>query len=693
MKPVRFSPPTAVVIQGLIFAGFTTVLTIAAVAPSREKLLVAFAPFDAGPASISPDGKHLAYFQREKKEPVIYIVNLASAQPVFRAVVGVEDNTNWVGETFHTEPLRITFLRWADNNRVVVATSYNHFFVLDRVARTGRHLINLTGEAVILGAETGNLSGAILSDGRFTGRVIALLPGEPAWVMIEASKWMPGNLTSHSLLKINIATGKVETATEEVTAGKLIYDPEGHLRGRYQSGYVVDQVFLLKNPAATNRWQPLEALHPVASVPHSPLKGDNFFGPRAFLIAIAGDLLYFASNVGRNTLGIYAIDLPTGKQTPLAIEDSAVDLAALRNELNPSDLVVDRLSHEVVGIRVQGIKRQTRWLDADLAALQTILDTKARGAAATIVDWDNARDRFVIELHSRADPGSYFLYTRSADKLHRIVDQRTNRGPVKVTSTDWSIRGPDGANLSGWLTVPDTPVSGSARPVVVRLSGPWFGATNVTNPEVIALSQMGYSVLEVNHRGISGLGVAHLQAGRNQVDVVAAADILAALDALALKGAVDPTRIALFGTHFGGYLALRAVQLHPDRFRCAVTIEPATNLVSWTRLRFEDSAYNRFQHEADQWFFGTDKKELLAASPITDPKSIRAPLLLAVNPDQYQYGWSDAKTLRRKLTAAGNPPTFIEITAGANVPGQEQSRLWEKIEDFLGRNLVSSPAR
>jgi hypothetical protein len=119
--PVRMSlrPPTVFFLHSLVFTGLLAVTAIAAVVPPREKFLAAFAPLYGGPASISPDGTHVAYLQREKGEPAISIVELASALTVFRAVVGKEDNRRSVGETSHIEPVRITFLRWADNRRVV----------------------------------------------------------------------------------------------------------------------------------------------------------------------------------------------------------------------------------------------------------------------------------------------------------------------------------------------------------------------------------------------------------------------------------------------------------------------------------------------------------------------------------------------------------------------------------------------
>ena len=39
--------------------------------------------------------------------------------------------------------------------------------------------------------------------------------------------------------------------------------------------------------------------------------------------------------------------------------------------------------------------------------------------------------------------------------------------------------------------------------------------------------------------------------------------------------------MALVGDGFGGYLALRALELWPDEFRCVVTFNAPTDLAYW----------------------------------------------------------------------------------------------------------------
>jgi pimeloyl-ACP methyl ester carboxylesterase len=60
-------------------------------------------------------------------------------------------------------------------------------------------------------------------------------------------------------------------------------------------------------------------------------------------------------------------------------------------------------------------------------------------------------------------------------------------------------------------------------------------------------------------------------------------DIRAAISWLSKNFPVSRRRVALLGSDSGGYIAVRAVQLHPEEFRCAIAIDPPDDLQDWSR--------------------------------------------------------------------------------------------------------------
>ena len=89
------------------------------------------------------------------------------------------------------------------------------------------------------------------------------------------------------------------------------------------------QVSTTKSKLFKKRWQSLDrVLHPNLADPFSA-GADTLWTERSFPLAFDADpnVLFYASNVGRNTYGIFGVNLSTGEPTGLATIDRKIDLA------------------------------------------------------------------------------------------------------------------------------------------------------------------------------------------------------------------------------------------------------------------------------------------------------------------------------------------------------------------------------
>ena len=93
---------------------------------------------------------------------------------------------------------------------------------------------------------------------------------------------------------------------------------------------------------------------------------------------------------------------------------------------------------------------------------------------------------------------------------------------------------------------------------------------------------MGVAVLQVNYRGTAGFGREHLLAIQEGFETVPIDDIRAAVNWAVEERRFNPQRIVIMGEHFGGYLALRALEQYPDEFRAAVMVNAPTRIDNWT---------------------------------------------------------------------------------------------------------------
>src|SRR4029077_9033500 len=104
------------------------------------------------------------------------------------------------------------------------------------------------------------------------------------------------------------------------------------------------------------------------------------------------------------------------------------------------------------------------------------------------------------------------------------------------------------------------------------------------DPEAQIFADMGVVVARLNHRSVAGVRAEDLTALRTAVDRVSVDDAVAAIEWIAARNPdrpFDRKRVATLGRGFGGYLAVRALQLQPTVFRCGIAIDAPMDLRPW----------------------------------------------------------------------------------------------------------------
>jgi dipeptidyl aminopeptidase/acylaminoacyl peptidase len=168
-------------------------------------------------------------------------------------------------------------------------------------------------------------------------------------------------------------------------------------------------------------------------------------------------------------------------------------------------------------------------------------------------------------------------------------------------------------------------------PIVVHVhGGPTGQALADWNPRVQWLVQQGYGVLQPNHRGSSGYGVAYrnaLDARWGERDV---ADVAAGIKHAIKEGWAAPGRVALMGASAGGFTALNVAAQHPDLVAAVIALYPVTDLLDLaaTTHRFESGDLSRLVGRLPG-----ARDSYIARSPITHAADVRAPLLLLQGDD------------------------------------------------------------
>jgi acylaminoacyl-peptidase len=197
----------------------------------------------------------------------------------------------------------------------------------------------------------------------------------------------------------------------------------------------------------------------------------------------------------------------------------------------------------------------------------------------------------------------------------------------KAESIEWTN---DGFRIQGWLMLPAHFDPAKKYPLVVMVHGGpssavvprWPGAGFGGAP----LSAMDYFVLEPNPRGSYGQGEKFTMANRKDFGYGDLRDILAGVDAVEKKyPSVDENRLGLTGWSYGGFMTMFGVtQTH--RFHAAVA---GAGIANWQSYYGENSI--------DQWmlpFFGAsvydDPAVYAKSSAIDFIRKVKTPTLVVV---------------------------------------------------------------
>ena len=235
---------------------------------------------------------------------------------------------------------------------------------------------------------------------------------------------------------------------------------------------------------------------------------------------------------------------------------------------------------------------------------------------------------------------------------------------VLVTPEHLRYRSYDGLEIPALLWRPQNP-NGAA---IVRPHG---GPADAYRFQWDALAQYllakGYTFFTPNFRGSSGYGRAFEHANYDDWGVGDTQDVLHGAKFLRTLPEIDPARIGILGSSYGGYMVACCLARDPDYlFACGVSKYGDANVYSsWAQCERTTRLYTEMMigHPRDKWLV------YRAASPIHDIANVRAPILLLhgldddVVPPQSSEEWAEALRRHDKVfeykTYAGEPHGFL----------------------------------
>jgi pimeloyl-ACP methyl ester carboxylesterase len=736
---------------------------------AADRFVALFRPTQTDLASLSPDGRLLAYTYREQDVLSVVIVEVDHPEKVKAKVAVVDDAraTPLFNPLRERTPASIRWMRWVGDDRLVVETNAQAavtstrslpgtLLAFDADGGNARLLLNARSleeqvpaftlerglrDRQPLGQTVDNPNFGVDAS-RGSGTATPLQPGqpyeEPAGVLFtplgasadpdapvtaaidsrfeiisrplvpsvfDLDPRTPGSilvraLGSASLLvySVDTRTGRLQLRSEHLHDPELIplLDRQGvpRISVPATTQQAFPHTYLLERGPGARAGFSLDAVAGYAPARPFALSPETFFRERALPLGFdeKPEILYYASNVGRDTFGIYSLDLATGTKTAVAIEHPRIDLIPLPDGgFVPSGaLVFDRFTRNLVGVRIRDPLRSALWLNSQLKAVQDTLAATLVGRNIDVLEWDVSGRRFLAAVSGPSDAGGFVVFdstTRKALQFARRapwLDTQVQNQTVSVT-----LGGKTAPAIACQLTLSRHAKVKPMPLIVVCPSVPWERIPADFQPEVQALADMGFAVLQIDGRGAWGTGLRRRERVHEGYAAAQAADLMGAIDGLAQAFTLDAKRVGIIGVGYGGHVALRTAMLNPGRFRCVVTLDAPVDLERW----LSDDRWTT-RAAAPQFLRGAfgSPAELKSSSLLPKAGTLKAPTLLIDYPGQdgewRRTGYLESKRLASALRQAQTEVEQVELTEDF-VRGLPQARaaIYRSIELFFNTHV------
>ena len=304
------------------------------------------------------------------------------------------------------------------------------------------------------------------------------------------------------------------------------------------------------------------------------------------------------------------------------------------------------------------------------------------------------RGDWVIGEISIADDGDKFLCTRSephapADvwvgsvrtgemkRLTKLNPQLEDFALGEIRVIQWQSS--DGLEIEGLLCLPVGYEAGKNYPLIVEPhGGPRSSRDLGFKPTWHYFSGEGFAYFAPNFRGGDGYGNDFATANYNDWGGGDYQDIMAGVDFLIEGGIVDPDRLIVGGSSYGGYMTSWIIT-HTDRFKAACNVCGVINLVSFY-------AQTDIPSFMSLYFAGPPSQSLelyRERSPISHVGRAQTPTLILHGEEDIRVPLPQSEEFYAGLKAAGVETVFVKYPREGHGIGEPRHQL-----DMLKRQLA-----
>ncbi|MGH9866976.1 MAG: alpha/beta fold hydrolase [Candidatus Polarisedimenticolia bacterium] len=402
-------------------------------------------------------------------------------------------------------------------------------------------------------------------------------------------------------------------------------------------------------------------------------KGKDEYGAVAWP---PGDIVYVATDEGRDVVNVAAIDVRHPKLT--FVEEGPSDVTAL---------VFSKDGRRVlVAVNDGGYTRLTL-RDGGIKGRELPAPALPRGVTGGFEFTADGR-LLLVRVESSIEPGDAWMHDITTGRTWQVTRSSTGGVPRTALVEPEVIRYKsfDGLEVPGLLYLPSDG-AGARHPAVVWIHGGPEGQSRPSfQPVIQFFVHRGYAVLAPNVRGSTGYGRKYHMMDDKRLRGDAIKDIAAAAAFLKASPRVDGSRLAAMGGSYGGYMTLAALAFHPDLWAAGVDIVGISSFRSFLK----NTGVWRQTHRASEYGDPVEDAAFLdSISPLLAADRIAAPLFVVQGANDPRVPRSEAEQIVANLKGRGRPVDYLlfddEGHGVAKLPNRIKA--YGAIADFLDKHL------
>ncbi|MEO1232755.1 MAG: S9 family peptidase [Myxococcota bacterium] len=567
---------------------------------------------------LSPNGRAIAgILSRDGQETiVVFPASGGEPRPVGKLDRGEELKSWTVGE-----------LGWGSNDRLLVSVHMPSPGAREINVRQSRLLLIdvATAEARYLGKRWPRQEYM-----QFQDQIISFLPEDPDGLLLGL--WVPGQ-KGVGARRVDLGSGRLKTVASP-RRGTLSWavDHRDQVRVGLGEARWDSQNFIVARVGGSGGFKEILNWNPYEDEGGFTFAGFDPDPKKIYIKANTED--------GRN--GIYRFDLETGTRGEVLFAHPEVDAGRLHTS---------KVDGRLLSVSYVTDRRHLHFFDAGWKRLHERIAKALPDRENVLVSSDKEERLFIVSSSADNSPPSYYLLDTSRNSMTALFDAYPELAKVPLAPMEpITYLARDGLEVPGYLT---QPIDGSKPPfplIVHPHGGPWARDVWGWDPTVQFLVSRGFAVLQPNFRGSTGYGRAFTRRGRGRWGLEMQDDITDAALWAVEQGIADRDRVGIFGGSYGGYAALRALQVAPDLFRAGASFAGVTDLPSFLD---DDSKYYGMIDDMEQLVGDrrSDRKRLEETSPARGASQIRGSVLIAHGTEDPRVQVDQAKRMARALEA------------------------------------------